>query len=72
MHQEIMELIDASICQLQQFAAIFSDFLPQMLHVAYDPPIFWYFWPRNRDCVVKRLLIKFSLSSGGMGSMKKM
>ena len=56
MPQKSMELIDAAVCQLQQFAAIFSDFLPQMLHVAYDPPIFRYFWPRNRDCVVERHL----------------
>ena len=48
MHQEIMELIDASICQLQQFAASLSDFLQQMLHAAHDPPIFRYFWPWNR------------------------
>ena len=52
MSQESMNLTGAAICQLQQFAAIFSDFLPQMLHVAYDPPIFRYFWPRNHDCMV--------------------
>ena len=49
-----MELIDASIQQLQQFAAISGDFLQHMLHLAHDPPIFLYFWPRNRDCEVTR------------------
>ena len=43
MLQESMELIDASIQQLQQFAAISGDSLQQMLHLAHDPPIFLYF-----------------------------
>ena len=39
MLQESMELIDAFIYQLQQFATILSNFLQHMLHLAHDPPI---------------------------------
>ena len=66
MLQESLDLIGASVCRLWQFAAILSDFLQQMLHVAHDPPIFRYFWPRNRDGMVERHLYKLPLSSGGM------
>ena len=66
MFQESMVLKNASIFLLQQFAAILGDFLQQMLHVAHDPPISRYFWPRNRDGVVERHPCEFPLSSGGM------
>ena len=36
MLQESLKLIGASVCQLQQLAAILSNFLQQMLHVAHD------------------------------------
>ena len=59
MLQESLDMTDASVCQLWQFAAILSDFLQQMQHLAHYPPISQYSWPQNRDCEFKKYVLKF-------------